>query len=194
MGRKRIIDQEAILDAAERVVGRDGAANLTVDAVAVEAGVTKASVLYDHKSKQALIEAVVDRAFTRDNIHHSQIEDQIKVADARVIKGRIMAALEPPGDEFRAVALNLTAALTLDATLRARMRDNQASTIARIAETSVEPRGALLAYLALEGLKFLEFLDFHHFDRVERERILREINWLVTAHPGEGDLPELDRE
>ena len=56
MGRKRAIDQQQVLDAAERVVGRDGAANLTVDAVAREAGVSKASVLYDYKSKQALID------------------------------------------------------------------------------------------------------------------------------------------
>lgn len=190
MGRKRIIDQEAILDAAERVVGRDGAANLSLDAVATEAGVTKASVLYDHKSKQALIEAVVDRAFMRDKAYHSQIEDKIVEDEGRVIKGRIMAALEPPADEFRAVALNLSAALTLDVRLRAKMRASQASTIANILETSTASRGALLAYLALEGLKFLEYLDFHHFDRADRDRILREINWLATVSPDEINLPE----
>jgi AcrR family transcriptional regulator len=190
MGRKRVIDQEAILDAAERVVGRDGAANLSLDAVATEAGVTKASVLYDHKSKQALIEAVVDRAFMRDKAYHSQIEDKIVGDEGRVIKGRIMAALEPPADEFRAVALNLSAALTLDVNLRAKMRASQALTIANILETSSASRGALLAYLALEGLKFLEYLDFHHFDRDDRDRILREINWLATVSPDEINLPE----
>lgn len=77
MGRERVIDQQAVLDAAERVVGRDGAANLTIDAVAKEAGINKASVLYDHKSKQALVEAVVDRAFERDNAHHVGIEEQL---------------------------------------------------------------------------------------------------------------------
>ena len=34
MGRKRVIDQEQVLDAAQRVVARDGAARLTLDAVA----------------------------------------------------------------------------------------------------------------------------------------------------------------
>ena len=55
MGRKRVIDQEQVLDAAQRVVARDGAARLTLDAVAEEAGISKASVIYDYKSKQALI-------------------------------------------------------------------------------------------------------------------------------------------
>ena len=39
LARQRSIDPEAVLDAAERVVIRDGAANLTLDAVAVEAGI-----------------------------------------------------------------------------------------------------------------------------------------------------------
>lgn len=188
MGRKRVIDQQAVLNAAERVVGRDGAANLTIDAVAKEAGVNKASVLYDHKSKQALVEAIINRAFQRDNAYHAGIEEQISEPQDRVIKGRILAASDPPNDEFKAVALNLSAALALDVGLRGKMQESQARTIARIKETSPSPGGALLAYLALEGLKFLEHLDFHHFVREDRDRILREINWLVTAHPEEIDL------
>ncbi|UXN75547.1 TetR/AcrR family transcriptional regulator [Devosia sp. A8/3-2] len=35
---------------------RDGASNLTLDAVAAEAGISKGSVLYDCKSKHALIQ------------------------------------------------------------------------------------------------------------------------------------------
>ncbi|ANK72875.1 TetR/AcrR family transcriptional regulator [Ensifer adhaerens] len=190
MGRKRAIDQQQVLDAAERVVGRDGAANLTVDAVAREAGVSKASVLYDYKSKQALIEAVVDRAFERDNAHHAQVEQKIGDIQDRAVRGRIVAAAEPPPEEFRAVALNLSAALTLDAGLRRKMQASQDTTIARILQNSQSPRGALLAYLALEGLKFLEYLDFHHFARADRDEVLREINWLVTATPQAADLPD----
>lgn len=190
MARKRVIDQQAILDAAERVVGRSGAVNLTLDAVAAEAGISKASVIYDYKSKQALIEAVVDRAFQRDNEHHLRIEADLPEGPGPAIRGRIVAAGEPPPEAFRAVALNLSAALTLDDALRSKMRTNQAETIARIRQTSPSERGALLAYLALEGLKFLEYLDLHHFARDERDRILREINWLVTAVPEEADLPD----
>ena len=42
MGRRRTIDRNAILQAAERVVHRSGAARLTLDAVAAEAGISKA--------------------------------------------------------------------------------------------------------------------------------------------------------
>ena len=59
MARPRVIDQNDILDAAEVVVMRNGAAQLTLDAVAIEAGISKASVIYDYKSKQQLIKSVI---------------------------------------------------------------------------------------------------------------------------------------
>lgn len=189
MGRKRVIDQEAILDAAERVVARQGAAGLTIDAVAAEAGVSKASVLYDCKTKQGVIEAVVERAFRNDNALHAQIEEKLGTTDDTAIRGRIQAASVPPPESFRAVALNLSAALALDDRLRKKMQANQAMVIERITRTSASPRGALLAYLALEGLKLLEYFDFHRFDASERERLLREIHWLAHADPNEALSP-----
>jgi AcrR family transcriptional regulator len=185
MGRKRLIGQPVILDAAERVVARDGAANLTLDAVAKEAGIGKATVLYDFKSKQALIEAVIDRAFVADNARHGALEAELAGDGDRAIRGRIRGAADAPPEDFRPVALNLSAALVLDSNLRRKMQANQAAVIERILQTSGSPRGALLAYLAVEGLKFLELLDFHRFDDAERSRILAEIDWLVEADPAD---------
>lgn len=183
MGRKRVIDQEQILDAAERVVAREGAARLTLDAVAEEAGISKASVIYDYKTKQALIEAVVERAVTNDNAFNAAVTTGLGDIENAVIRGRIAAAAAPLPDAFRAVALNLCAALAQDGQLRSAIQANQASVVDSILSSSANPRGALLAYLALEGLKLLESLDYHSWPQPERERILREISWLVDARP-----------
>jgi len=192
MGRKRVIDQQAILDAAEKVVARDGAANLSVERVAREAGISKASVLYDFKTKQAVLEAVVERAFARDNAMHSQIEAGLERHENQAITGRILGAKAPISEPFRNAALNLSAALVLDTSLRAKMQDNQAKTIRDVHRTASSPRGAQLAYLALEGLKLLENLDFHRFDDEERSRILREVLWLADVQPQERSLPPTD--
>jgi AcrR family transcriptional regulator len=66
MGRKRIISEDKILDAAQYVVAQDGAGQLAIDAVAERAGISKASILYLYKSKRALIEAIVRRAVRYD--------------------------------------------------------------------------------------------------------------------------------
>lgn len=61
MGRRQTIDRGALLDAAEKVVLRDGPASLTMDAVAKEAGVSKGGVLYAFTTKDALIDALMAR-------------------------------------------------------------------------------------------------------------------------------------
>jgi AcrR family transcriptional regulator len=188
MARKRVIDQEKILDAAEAVVARDGAARLTLDAVAELAGISKASVIYDYKSKQALIEAVVHRAVRNDNAFNTSVTQSLGPIPNATIRGRIVAAAAPFPDEFRAAALNLCAALAQDAQLRKAIQANQDAVITSIMEISGNPRGALLAYLALEGLKLLESLDYHTWPKDQRDQILREINWLADAKP-EADMP-----
>jgi AcrR family transcriptional regulator len=48
-----------ILTAAEAVIGRSGAAGLTMEAVAAEAGISKGGVLHHFRTKESLIAAVV---------------------------------------------------------------------------------------------------------------------------------------
>ncbi|MEP7456440.1 TetR/AcrR family transcriptional regulator [Phyllobacterium sp. SB3] len=192
MGRKRVIDQEEILNAAEFVVVRDGAAHLTLDAVAEKAGISKASVIYDYKTKQALIQAVIERRVANDKAFLQELTDGLGDMPSAVMRGLLLASANPPPDDTRAVAVNLCSALAQDAQLRSGIQKEQATIIARITETSTSPRGALLAYLALEGLKILEYLDLHSWPEKERRRILREINWLIDVEPQAGKkLPEI---
>jgi AcrR family transcriptional regulator len=183
MGRKRIISEDMILDAAQYVVAQDGAGQLTIDAVAERAGISKASVLYLYKSKRALIEAIVRRVVRYDSDFNEAAIQSFGSVDGSVVRGRILAATEFLPEASRSVALDLCAAVAQDPQLRKPMQDFQNSIIARIAKTSAHPRGALLAHLALEGLKLLELLDFHSWSNAERNHLLREIEWLVDVDP-----------
>lgn len=189
MGRKRTTDRQVILDAVERVVARDGAANLTIDAIATEAGVTKATVLYDYKSKQALVEAVVERAIRQDDMDHARAEARLEALDNRVINGHIVACSTASSKGKIAVALNICTALAPDSGLRENIYLHQVAVMEKIVETSRSPRGALLAYLALEGLKSFDRLGSHNFIDDDREKLLREISWLATETPCEKTLP-----
>jgi len=183
MGRHRTIDPADILAAAEQVVARDGAAHLTIDAVAAEAKISKASVIYNFASKRDLIAAVVKKAVAADNELHATATKKLGDAKNNVIRGRLAAAAKPLPDDFRPIALQLCAALAQDRELRSIIQTNQNEVIDAIKETSSKPRGALLAYLALEGLKLLESLDYHQWSAKERARIVREIEWLVDKTP-----------
>lgn len=180
MGRKKSIDQDHILDAAEAVVAALGAARLTLEAVAKQAGISKGSVVYDYGSKQALLEAMVQRAVARDNAFNEAAAEACRAAENRTLHGRIAAAAEPFPDAFRAVALNICAALAQDLALRSAIQDNQNAVIDRVRQEASGARGPMLAYLALEGMKLLESLDYHQWPEGERKALLADIRWLAA--------------
>ena len=183
MGRTRVIESDRILDAAQAVVARVGASRMTVATVAAEAGISKASVLYDYKTKQALIEAVVRRTMDADNAFNQAATASLGQGADAIIRGRIAAAVEPLPQQSRAAALALCAALAEDSQLRKLVQENQAAVIDRILKDSGRSGGALLAYLALEGVKLLESLDFHTFAPAMRNTLLQEIAWIVDQQP-----------
>lgn len=61
MGRQRTIDRDKVLDAAENIVLNQGAAALTIDAVAKSMGISKGGVQYCFGNKDALIDAMFER-------------------------------------------------------------------------------------------------------------------------------------
>jgi len=76
MTRKPRSDARArILDAALAVADRVGAAHLTLDAVAAEAGVSKGGLLYHFASKDLLLRGVVEH-------HMAEHRSQLEIAEA----------------------------------------------------------------------------------------------------------------
>ncbi|SPJ26493.1 TetR/AcrR family transcriptional regulator [Palleronia abyssalis] len=185
MPRPRKHDQNGILDAVERVVARDGV--LTVDAVAKEAGVSKATVLYEHSTKRDLVAALVERTIAADNAFNAACRAPFEGAPDAPLMGRIEAARRnPPCPESNAAVLSLVAALMQDGDLRDFFRENQNALGRELLGAASRPRAARLAWLALEGLKFQEHLQFHHWDPADRAAILSDIETLAR----DGSLDE----
>lgn len=61
MGRKKLIDRDAVLDAAEEILRTQGAAALTIDAVAKAMDITKGGVQYCFGNKEGMVKALLDR-------------------------------------------------------------------------------------------------------------------------------------
>lgn len=180
MPRPRKHDQEAILDAVETVIARDGV--LTVDAVAKEAGVSKATVLYDHHSKKDLIAAVVARTIAADNDFNAACAAPFAGQPDATLLGRIAAARQtPPVHGGNAAVLSLVSALMQDSALRKGFRDNQADLCAQLIGDATHPRAARLAWLALEGLKYQQHLELHDWSDAERDEILADIETLART-------------
>lgn len=178
MARPRKHDQTQILDAVERVVARDGV--LTIDAVAKEARVSKATVLYEHSSKRDLVAALVERTIKADNAFNAACEAEFADEPDAPLRGRIEAARRsPPASEGNAAVLSLVSALMQDASLRAAFRENQNALAQQLLAQANHPRAARLAWLALEGLKFQQYLEFRDWSEAERAEILEDIESLA---------------
>lgn len=184
MGRTRKIMKDDILDAAERVVLKLGASGLSIDAVAQEAGVSKSTVVYDHKSKSALLEALIDRQMNME----LQRQKAAVIAAAHTphpeLFGRINSAERVVDDTERAVALALCASVSSEEKLQQQMRNWTLEDLKAMA-TGPKPEAALMAYLALTGFFVTELFGFHQWSQEDQSRILEGVRTIYTSYPEE---------
>ena len=182
MARPRLIEQDDILDAAENVVLREGAARLTLDAVAIEAGISKASVIYDFKTKQALIKAVIERRVEEEEARIEAANAATRPGPDRQMKARIRAARDSRADRAQAsVAIHLCAALAQDDDLLCAVQRSHLKQIEAVIADSDDPRRARLAFFALEGVRFLEMLGILQWPKGDRSEILRDIETMLDG-------------
>jgi AcrR family transcriptional regulator len=182
MGRRKLIEGEVVLDAAMRAIKREGAAGMSLDAVATEAGICKASVLYDFKTKQGLIHALIRRQIA---LYEERLDEKREAAGSDSEIGAMIALAEdyPLSEEDRAAAINMCAALVQDTELRDIVRQSYRRRVKAVLDTSSRPHGALLAFFALEGILSFERLGLPEWKPGEREALLKEIGWLAEQEP-----------
>ena len=65
MARKKEIDRDRILDAAEAVILESGGRNFTLDAVAERAGISKGGLVYSFATKDELVRTTLEREMAR---------------------------------------------------------------------------------------------------------------------------------
>ena len=158
MGRKQTIDRSALLDAAERVVLRDGAGQLTMDAVAAEAGVSKGGVLYAFPSKDALIDALFTRAFaTMDEIGDAFLASAGDTPENRV-RAHVLGS-KGASELITERSLALIANFMRSPQYRKGAQDYYAEVLNRLDLTTPSGRRARLALLAVEGAAILRGFD-----------------------------------
>ncbi|MGV3551060.1 TetR/AcrR family transcriptional regulator [Rhizobium sp.] len=174
------MSRDDVLDAAERVVVRLGAAGLSIDAVAQEAGVSKATVVYDHKSKSALLEALVDRRVKSDMAHVEACVEAARNTVHAELFGRIAAAEKKLDEVDRAIAVAVSASMTSEARVQQIMRDWTRMDLDAMAGGE-KPRAAMMAYLALMGFYSTELFGFHTWPDDERARLLDDIRSVYAS-------------
>lgn len=188
MARTRTIDRNEVIEAAGRVAAREGVTRLTLDAVAAEAGISKASVLYDYRTKQALIKAIIEHRVARETARIRSFVDRQEGKPDSAILGLIEAVRQEDASSDRDVALDLAVALNQHNDLRAVIHDSLAAFLADVEETAAHPRRARVMFLAVEGLKLIEAFGFFKWSQAERDQLIEDIQALLK--PDSSALPK----
>lgn len=167
--------RESLLSAAERVMRRDGAGNLTLDAVAREAGVSKGGLLYHFPSKADLLRAIVAEAMRQAEAEVEQHlgPDPARGAFARHFLSHSMKKAEasPGCKPEREMVWSMLAAAANDPLLLLPVQEQHAKWQRRLEAELDDPDLAALVRLVGHGLWSTEMFGFHVPDEAQRERI-----------------------
>lgn len=177
MGRHRTIDRDAILDLAEEIIIGKGAAALTISAVAEAAGISKGGVQSSFGTKEALVRAMLERWFEKENQgFRAELGEREGVTD-RVEAHAKLTHLSHDANERAAgllVAL-LQSPRYLDTT-----REWYAKRMAGLDAESPEARRAQLAFFAIEGAFYLRYFGLCKMDETQWNRIFGDVAKLIA--------------
>lgn len=144
-----------LLDAAETVVERQGIANLTLEAVALEAGLSKGGLLYHFPSKDRLVEALVARSARSWRQCFSEGYERAEPGPGRQSRALLNHCLSDAAGwtrELRRSSSACFAALAQNPSLMQPMREVYAELHRRVADDGLPPGVGEAVAAAIDGL------------------------------------------
>lgn len=175
--------RQRILEAANELARDVGPGNLSLDAVAQRAGLSKGGLLYNFPTKAKLMEALVE-------MHISQHRQALEAAQLRH-RGKPNALSLAVVDTFLAEcgskqkpASGVLAAIAEDPSFIEPMRLYQRELVARLKAESDDPDLAHLAFLAIEGLRCLQLFEVDAFSADDSRRLLLRMVQMVARELG----------
>lgn len=179
MARPRSIDRDKLLDAAEEIVRSQGAAALTIDALARACGITKGGVQYAFGSKDDIIDAMFAR-WNRD--YDARFADIAGDSPDPVHRLRAHVTATHQADEVSmAKAASLMAGLMQTPEHLASTQEWYRARLTGLDTDSLKGRQARLAFFACEGAFLLHFLRFMPLRDTEWEAVFSDIAGLLNA-------------
>lgn len=167
-----------LLDAALDLIAERGVAELTYDALAERAGVSKGGLLYHFESKEMLMGALAERLIERYAEARRKTTESLPDTPSRELKGYAIASMHNRSKADRA-----SARLRMSGLYDSRPgKEYCAKRFGEISEGVGFDRAAIV-HLAVEGLWYMELAGVSPFSAMERRRIVMKL--LSLADGGE---------
>jgi AcrR family transcriptional regulator len=171
MTRSRNTSRQKILAAAAELAREVGPANVSLDAVAARAGVSKGGLLYNFPSKAKLLESLVEQhlqdftaALDEKEKKRESSPNSVAIAYVELFVTEYSQKTPPPSGVLAAMAENpqlLNPLRRFKRELLDRMKANASDEVA-----------AVITFLALEGMHSMKLFDLEILSSQERENII----------------------
>lgn len=165
--------RERILEAADQVARERGVANLTLDLVAEQAGVSKGGLLYHYTTKEALLCGMIDRAIDRYRTFLKEAIDKHGSDYRGYLKASVLARKDC--DEGSECSRSFFAAAANFPDMPERAREDVRDHFDRLRADPERFASASIISLAIDGLHFLELLNLAPFTPEEREQLVAKL-------------------
>lgn len=176
MTRRKTIDIDAVLDAAEAVIMEVGHHRLTLNLVAAKAGISRGGLAYSFPTKDDLLRAATRREMERftSEVVGSRENAGEPASGHPAILARL-AVVRTEDERMIARAASLSASLLQSEQDSAPLRQQYRADLQALGQTTPEERRARLAFWALEGLFLMRGLGFMKIDKAEWEAAIDDI-------------------
>lgn len=178
--------REKILVAAEELARVAGPGNLSLDAVAAKAGVSKGGLLYHFPTKAKLLEALVeqflasfDQALRNREAESAGAPNSLVRAYLDILVNEHLCHEPPPS--------GLLAALGEDPDFLVPVRRFDRALLDRLKANASDPTIAVIVFLALHGIKSMQLLNIETIDGKEFDAVVAKLRELIGN--GNGDQP-----
>lgn len=163
----KVTTRQKVLAAAVEIAHENGAANLSLDAVAARAGVSKGGLLYHFPTKAALMKAVVGSFMEKfEGDLNESVGRGNSVLSAIVDITGSECSKPVPG------AAALLAAIAEDPDFLRPVQEYERRILERLKASTDDNDEALIIYLALEGLRSMQLFDLDVLSSSDRERVI----------------------
>lgn len=184
--------RDRTLDAAEVVVVRQGIANLTLDAVAAEAGLSKGGLLHHFPNKDRLIEAMVVRAAENQRDYYKNACARAPEGVGRMTRGVLHNCLsdaETWTDQLRRSSAAVFAALAHKPALIEPMRAVYSDLYKRLEDDGLPPGAGEAIAAAADGLWLNWVLGLVPVDQARLTRVRTALERLLVPDAAEPAQP-----
>ncbi|QBP40254.1 TetR/AcrR family transcriptional regulator [Paenisporosarcina antarctica] len=163
-----------ILLAASKIVSERGIFNLTLEATAAEAGISKGGLLYHFPSKEALVKGMVEHLAEnyREKIA-TKVEESLE-EKGKWTKSYVDVTFNNPYQNKNMHA-GLLAAKAVNEELLDPIRELYTKWQKEIENDGIDPVKATIIRLATDGIWLSELFDIHHIGEEKKEIIFQRL-------------------